>query len=1064
MQLFTKKLYILLVFGLLWGFKAAAQQADSLSRYRADSIVRAKAPKISGVVKDAATGKPVAGINIGVFEFSAAISDDRGRFTINVPNYNAVLTLSGQGYQLKEVPLKGRHKLTDILIFEDSYNSVYDVAQMPVKSTPINQLVNSVTAISTGGSWETASETPDTYLQGKVAGLNAIRRSGTPNIGANLFLRGYNSLYGTNAPLVVVDGMIYDNNHYGSSLIGGHITNALADIDLKDISNITVIKDAASMYGTKGANGVILITTNHPSDLATKIDFGVYSGYNYMPSSMYYPVMSASDYRIYLSDVLKTSGMTADQIAAQPYMIDNTSNADYYNYHNNTNWQKQVFKNGFSQNYNLKVTGGDNIAKYALSMGYGGNNGISTNTDLKKYNTRFNADLNLSKHFTISANFAFTYNQQDLRDQGVYPKTNPIYTALIKAPILQPHAVNSQGIESPNLSDSDIFGVSNPTAIADNVQAVNKNYRFFGGITFRYQINKSLTAQTLIGVTSDKVRENTFIPRAGIVNDTLNNAIGDSRMGSRVQRLYTLYNDTRVTYDRVFSRIHHFTASIGARYDQTQVNDNYALGYNSAFDQLVTVGTGVSTLRAAGGNIGEYHWLNNYLTADYQLMHKYLLSYNMAVDASSRFGTTVPNAPTVGGNKLAVLPSVAAGWVISSEKFMSNVNFIELLKLRASYGLTGNDDIGNYAARQYYVSQNLLGMEGLVRGNIGNSSLQWEVNKKLDIGLDASLLKERLTITADVFKNTTSKMITYDPTPAISGFQYAVYNDGAMQNVGAELGVNGRIINKSNLKWDLGFNISSYRNKVTKFPGNSMLSSYAGATILTQVGLPANMFYGYKTNGVYRSDAEAASAGLSVRTSSGSLIPLKGGDMRFVDVNGDKVIDSQDMQVIGNPNPKFTGGITTSVTYKRFTASALITFVYGNQLYNYTRRILESENSPYNQTDAVLNRWRADGQVTNIPRAVYGDPTGNSRFSDRWIEDGSYLRLRTITVSYDFPVKNKFFKYIKAYATGNNLLTFTKYMGYDPEFSAGDNILYQGIDAGLEPQIKTVQLGVRLGI
>ncbi|QJD95246.1 SusC/RagA family TonB-linked outer membrane protein [Mucilaginibacter robiniae] len=1064
MLIFTNKTFLLLLFGLLIGSTVKAQVPDSVARYKADSLQKARGPKVSGIIRDAATGKPVSGININIFEYTAAISDERGRFTIGVPDYNAVLMVSGQGYQQKEVPVKGQETLPDIWLYEDTYNSVYDVATLPLKTTPINQLVNSVSTINTQGAWETAAEIPDTYLQGKVAGLNAIRRSGTPNIGANLFLRGYNSLYGTNMPLVVVDGMIYDVTHYGRSLIGGHITNPLGDIDIHDVDNITVIKDAASVYGTKAANGVIVITTGHSQDLATKIDLGIYSSYNYVPHTMFYPVMQASDYRTYLSEVLNTSGMSPTQIAAQPYMNDNLSNPDYYTYHNNTNWQKQVFKNGYNQNYNLRVAGGDNIAKYVLSVGYGNNKGISQATDLSRYTTRFNADLNISRHFTVNTNLSFSYNEQNLRDQGVYPKTNPLYVGLIKSPLLRANEVNNQGIESPNISDSDIFGVSNPIAINDNVQALSKNYRFFGNINFRYQINKYLVAQTLIGVTSDKIRENTFIPRAGIVNDTLNNAIADSRLGSRVQRLYTLYNDTRVTYDRVFSRIHHLTASVGSRFNQTSSNELYALGYNSAIDQLVTVGTGAPSLRAAGGDIGKYRWFNNYLSADYQLLGKYFLNYSMAVDASSRFGSTVANALTIDGVKMAVLPSVAAGWLISSEKFMSNVRFIELLKLRASYGLTGNDDIGNYAARQFYVSQNLLGLQGLVRGNIGNSSLQWEVNRKLDIGLDASLLKERLTITADVFRNTTSKMITYDPTAAATGFTYAVYNNGNMQNTGVELSVNGRLINKNSFKWDLGVNLATYRNKVTKFPGTSMQTTYAGANILTQVGMPANVFYGYKTNGVYQSDAEAAGAGLSVRTSTGSLIALKGGDMRFVDMNGDKVIDSQDMQVIGNPNPKLTGGLSTDVTYKRFTLSALVTFVSGNQIYNYTRRILESENGTQNQTLAVLNRWRADGQVTNMPKAVYGDPAGNSRFSDRWIENGSYIRLRTVSLMYNVPVKAKTFKYIKIYATGNNLLTFTKYLGYDPEFSAGDSPLMQGIDAGFEPQIRTVQLGARLGI
>ena len=1075
MQNFTKSIGLLLLVCLFWGTKAMAQKtdsisvrlADSIARYKTDSTARARGAKMSGTVIDAATHKGATGVTVSVSGYSAAITDASGKFTINIPNYNVILLVKGQGYQQKQVPLKGRKTLPDVLLFEDTYNSIYDEAQMPFSNVPTNRQPNSVSMVNTLGAWEATSlETPDSYLQGKVAGLNVIRRSGTPNIGANLFLRGFNSIYGTNAPLLVVDGMIYDTYHYGNSIIGGHVNNPYGNLDMHDVDGYTILKDgAAGIYGTKGGNGVILLSTSNNPDLATKIDLGIYSGYNYMPSNQLIPLMQAGDYRTYLSDVLRTSGQTPDQIAALPYMNDNISNPNYYTYHNNTDWQKQTFKNGFNQNYNLKVSGGDNIARYVLSLGYGTNKGISKLTDLTKYNTRFNANLNISRHLTVSANLSFNYNEQNLKDQGLSRKTNPIYLGLVKPPFLRENQVNAQGVESPNQADVDALGFSNPQAILLHSQELNRNYRFFGNINFKYEFSKYLTAQTLIGVTADKVRENTFIPRAGVVDDTLAiGGIADSRLGSQVQRLFNIYSDTHLSYNRTFNRIHTLGVNLGTRFTQYNTTYNLNLGYNSAIDQLISVGTGNPALRVTGGDIGKYRWLNNYFSANYELYNKYIFNVNMALDASSRFGTQTKDGVGINGVKYAVLPTVSAAWVISSEKFMSNMNFIELLKLRASLGLAGNDDIGNYNARQYYTSQNLLGLQGLVRANFGNPQLQWEANKKLDIGLDASFLQERLSITADWFKNTTYKMTPQTPAASASGLIYAVSNDGTMQTSGIELGVNGRIINKPNLKWDLGFNISTYRNKVTKFPNGGMQSQYAGATILTQVGLPANEFYGYKTNGIYSSNAEAVAAGVRVRNSAGTLIAQQGGDVKFVDVNGDKIIDANDKQVLGSSNPSFMGGITTGVTYKRFNMNALISFTKGNSLYNYTRRQIESESSANNQTLAIVNRWRADGQVTNIPRASYGDPTGNSSFSDCWIEDGSYIRLRTISVTYDVPFKYKFFKYVKIYATGNNLITFTKYLGYDPEFAANENILLQGIDTTLEPQIKTVQLGLRIGI
>lgn len=1045
------------------------QLADSIARFKKDSVNIANGAKVNGTVRDAVTGKPVAGIGVAIAEYSSAITDENGQFTISVPNSNVILIVTGQNYQKKEVSVKGRSTLPDILLYESNYNSVYTDAYMPFEAkVPVSRQLNAVSSVNTLGAWDVTSlETPDSYLQGKVAGLNVVRRSGTPNIGANLFLRGYNSLYATNAPLLVVDGMIYDTQHFGNSIIAGHIYNPYGELDLHDVDNFTILKDAsAGIYGTKGSNGVILLSTNNHPDLATKIDFGIYSGYNYVNSGMLLPLMQSNNYRNYLSDLLHTNtAITPDQIGQLPYMNDDVNSGTYYAYHNNTDWQKQSFKNGYNENYNLRVSGGDDIARYVLALDYGTNKGISDLTDLTKYSTRFNGNLNISKHFTINTNLSFAYNQQDLKDQGLSPKTNPIFVGLIKSPLLRAHDVDAQGAESPNLSDSDIFGISNPAAITLNSQEKSQNYRFFGNFDFKYQFSKYVSAQTLIGVTSDKNRENTFIPRLGVANDTtsIGNVL-DSRSGSMVQRLFNIYSDTYVSYNRTFNNNSNLSVNLGARYTNSTLTDNTLLGYNSSIDQLVSVDNGAAALRVSGGDVGSYSWLNTYLNANYSFANKYYLGATLAADASSRFGTDIPNALKVNGVNYAVLPTVSAAWVISSESFLSNIDFLELLKLRASYGLTGNDDIGNYTARQYYVSQNLYGAYGLVRGNFGNPALQWETGKKADIGLDASFFHDRLNITADVYQNTTDNMLTQAPLPSISGFTYAITNDGGMQTKGAELSITGRVINSRDFKWDLGFNIAAYRNKITKLPNDRMVNSYAGANILTQVGLPAGMFYGYKTNGVYATNAEAAAAGISVQNSSNVLVPQQGGDVRFVDVNNDHVINSSDMQVIGNPNPDFTGGISTGFTYKRFSLDALFTFSKGNDIYNYTRRQIESESNYNNQSLAVLNRWRVDGQVTDIPRASYGDPSGNASFSDRWIEDGSYIRLRTLSLTYNVPLSYKFIKYLKVYATANNLLTFTHYMGYDPEFAPNENVLLQGIDTTLEPEFKTVQLGLRIGI
>jgi TonB-linked SusC/RagA family outer membrane protein len=1036
-----------------------AEEAVKVTASKGNTLKNSE--NVSGVILDATSKKPLVGVNISVPSFSAAISDENGKFSIKVPSLDATLFISVEGMQFKQVALRGNKEVT-IQLFEEGLASFYDNAAIPSGTKTQSEISSSVVSVKPQGAWTRNLETPDNFLQGVANGLNVIRKSGTNNVGASLFMRGINSLYATNKPLFVIDGMIYDNNDFGGSLISNHYNNPLSFIDIKDIDDISVIKDGSSLYGTKGANGVIMITTAKAKQQATKIDFATYFGMNFAPEKL--PVMNAAEFRPYLIDVLQSQGLTTKQILEQPYMTDDVNNPEYYRYHNITDWQKEVFQNSMSQNNYLKITGGDNIAKYALSMGSMTNEGVLKNTGMSRYNMRFNADLNLSKKLTANTNLAFTYLEQNLQFQGTAPKLSPVYTALVKAPFMATNAISDQGVVSPNVAESDTLGVSNPTAIVRNLKAANKNYRFFGSLKFNYAFNSKLSVSSMFGLTNDHVRENFFIPRKGIINDTLQTAVADSRSGSQKKRLFAVFSDTRLNYNNTFGLLHNLNASLGLRYQTQAQEQDYGYGYNSATDELINVGYGVGSLRQVGGDIAKNRWMNTYFNANYSYNSKLFVTAEVAMDGSSRFGKEIPDAFTLNGNKYAVMPSIGAAWLLSSEGFMNNLPAISFLKLRAHFGLTGNDDIGNYSSRQYYVAQNLLGMQGLIRGNIANPGLQWEQNQKLNLGLDLGLMQDRLRASVDVYQNKTDKMLILEQAPTASGFSYMLTNTGGMETKGIEVSVNARIINHARLKWDVGASLATYKNTVTKLPDDRILTSYAGGSILTQTGKAANLFYGYKTQGVYSSDAEAANSNDSLRMADGSLLAVKGGNMRFVDVNGDNVIDENDRQVIGNPNPEFTGSLYTSVSWKSFTLDALFTFSRGNDVYNFMRRQIESGSSYNNQSTLLIDRWRTQGQVTDVPQAAYGDPLGNSRFSDRWIEDGSYLRLRTISLSYNVKIKPGFFKYITVYASANNLFTISNYHGYDPEFSSTESVFGQGVDVGLEPQYKSTQAGVRIGL
>ncbi|CAH0131442.1 MULTISPECIES: SusC/RagA family TonB-linked outer membrane protein [unclassified Pedobacter] len=1070
-----KKVWGILLCLLVFGLAAQAQEVDSMKTETDTTTVKVKAravrgEKIKGVVLDGNTNKPLVGINITVTGFNAAITDEKGRFTVVVPDYKASIIISGNGFQTKVLPVY-KDKEIRTKLYPLSFASVYNEVVTPIGTVSQARAIPAISNVSLQGNWASNSESVMSYIQGRAAGVKVTRRSGTPGVGADVLIRGFNSLYATNQPLYVVDGMIFDANNYGTSLIKGHVNNPLQFIDVRDIENISIIKDAAlaATYGVKAANGVVLITTNRAHDLATNIDFSGYAGFNFKPKNL--PVMGASDYRLYLSDILKSQGLSNSAIAAKPYMNDSPTNPDYFKYHNETNWQNEVLKSSFDQNYFLKVTGGDNIAKYALSAAYARDRGVIDSTDNLKYSTRFNSDLNLTKKLQGSTSLSFTYTEQRLKDQGVAPVTNPLFLALVKSPFMARNEINSTGAVSPNLADYDTLQVSNPRALIEKGQNLKKAYRFYGNINFDFTFNKNFKISNLSGVTYDKTQETLFIPRKGVTNDTLSNYVGDSRLGTQVGRFFNVFNDLRLTYDQSFGSYSKLHAIVGTRYSQSESEQDYALGFNSATDELISIGNSNAAFRTFGGDIGKWRTLNNYLSANYSYADKYLVNFSMAVDGSSRFGAKAgqgflnfDDGLRINGSRYAVLPALGAAWVISSEKFMRNLHRVDLLKLRMSYGLVGNDDVGNYTARKYYTSQNVLGIRGIVTGNFANPNLQWETVHKFNTGIDGSFFSERLSISLDYWRNSTKNMLSYQLLSVVTGTASFINNNGGMQTNGLDLSLNGRILNEK-LKWDAGLTIGTSTNKITSLPdGNSVITSYAGGAYISQVGQSANQFYGYKTNGVFATNAEAAASGLSSRNSLGALVPFTGGDVKFTDSNGDKIIDDADRTVIGNPNPNLFGSFNNTFTYKNWSLDALITFVSGNDVYNYTRAQLESGSTYYNQTPNIGNRWKGDGQVTSVPKATYGDPVGNARFSDRWIEDGSYLRLRTVNVTYNVPLKLKAIKYAKIYATANNLFTVTNYLGYDPEFSNSGSLFSQGVDTTLEPQFRSFQLGVRVGL
>ena len=1016
---------------------------------------------ISGIVRDAKTRLPVPGAHVrSLNQDAAAISNDSGLFKIKGTSFFDVLSVSAFNYGTREVSVRGKDSVTADLyadVFTNPYKQV-EILTGVVNNSNTDQGINSVEGI-------TASPyiSIDNEIQSQLGGnVRAISRSGVSGIGASVFIRGMNSVHANAQPLYIVNGAIWDNSYDEVSLHSGFYTNPLATIDVADIESITVIKDGTSIYGSKAANGVIVINTSRPKGVVTKITANLFAGVTTKPASL--PVMNTSQYRVYASDVMKGAIAAGDTIN-QNFLDDDPSKTYYKKYHNNTNWDNEVYRTGYTQSYLLDVNGGDDKALYAFSIGYTNEKGVVKKTDMQRLNARFKADISFTKKFNTKWNIGYTNLDRNLLDDGVNYLTSPTFLSMIKAPFLNPYQYTVSGYPTTDFEDADDFGVGNPAAIIQNSHNTNKQYRFNIGVIPEYKFSPYLSFNNHFDYSLYDIRENFYRPKIGgatvIYYDPY--IVSENEVKNQQSRNITLYNDAQLVFNRKYNDAHLFKAILGCRYMNNAYEQDYGEGHNTANDRYLSLED--ATIKFTHGLNNKYKSVSNYANIDYSFKNRYLLTVTFDMDASSRFGQETEGGLGFLGKKWGLFPAVNAAWIISSEPFMRPVNFINRLKLRAGYGVTGNDDIGYYTSASYLVSKDYMGKAvGLSIGNLANNGIQWETTYRTNVGVDMSLANERIILSADFYKSNTKNLLMLKSYPDITGLDSYWHNSGELTNAGFEATANFKVLNLSSVKWELGLSVGHYKNKILLLPDGDFITSLYGGDVLTAVGNSAGVFYGYKTKGVFATQADADNANLSMVDNNGNLIQFGAGDVHFKDANSDGIINNLDKQVIGDPNPDFYGSFTNTLSFGNFTFDALVTYSYGNHVYNYLRAQLESGSNLYNQTTAMLNRWRTEGQQTSQPKAVYGDPMGNARFSDRWIEDGSYIKIKALTLSYKLPVKVSFVEGINIWFSATNVLTLTKYLGRDPEFSAFNPVLYQGIDLGLLPNTRSYFVGIKLSL
>ena len=1100
----------------------AAETATNDSVAAAPVAKKANADKnvmreISGTVLDAATKEPMPGVRVQALDnrLYTAMTDENGKYTLRAPEFVTALYVSCPDYNPVQLPIKAATG-QDVQLYSNK------IAPIPFYQDGTALVSNPAATIDNSSAISVESEVENTLN----STLRVVSRGGLPAQGAAMFINGINSLNSIAQPLVVVDGVIWDMQYDRTTLHDGYYNNLFNLLDVEDIEQVKVLNNGTALYGAKASNGVIEITTKRGKSMATRIKVRVYGGFELNPSKL--SMMNADQYRSYLTEYIGTT----NYIQQNPYAVSNIKflnedpNYAYYRlFHNNTDWQKDLYQNSFTQNYRINVDGGDDVAMYRLSLGYTKADATAKENDFDRLNIRFNTDILLFNNFTTKFDISFVRTSANVRDNGwasSYDDRNissPNVLGLIQAPFISPYQyfmdpetmtlrqsmdvyagkdnVTSDATNPFNFASE--FGdqaLANPYWILLNGQGDNKNFmeqtQFSINVNPQYTIGKYWTISDRFSYIINRNNEKYYMPRNG-TPDKFVDGLGsiNSVLASQFGKETTLYNDFRIDWNQNFGA-HSVHAFGGFRLSSYTFTDSYARGYNNSNDKMPNMSMTLNP-KTYGGTTDKWMNLAYYLNAEYNYKNRYFIQALATMESSSRFGRDAAEGIKLAGVRWGFFPSVQAAWLISSESWF-NVKPINYLKLMVGYEETGNDNIDYYASRTYFSNVEFFGeATALLLSNIQNPTIQWETNRRVNVGLEGALLNNRLMFGVNFYRSKISNLLTQQAVSDITGLPFMWSNGGAMKNIGVNANLSAVLINKRDWRWEVSGSVGHYKNEITQLPGSNTIeyyrlddrgqqvgdpyktvngytsSIYGTDNVLTAVGEAAGVFYGYQTQGVFASAEEAQEAGLRYPTglTNDPYREFKAGDVHFVDQNGDGWIDESDMVKIGDPNPDIYGNFATRLSWKDLTLDVMFKYSLGNDIFNYQRSQLESGNTSWNQTTAMVNRWRYDGQVTDVPRAVSAtssDWVNNERFSDRWIEDGSYLKLKKIRLTYRIPVNVSWLQSLSVWGEANNVFTVTKYLGLDPEVSCSNSVLSQGIDAGYLPQSCNFNLGVTINL
>jgi len=1035
---------------------------------------------VTGIVQDK-TGEPLIGATVqekGNTANGTATGID-GDFSLKVKSTNATLIVSYVGMKSQEVSLNGQTELTVVL--EDDSEILDEVVVVGYGTQRKSDITGSVARISEDQMKQSIVTNADQLLQGKVAGVQVTQNSGAPGGATSVRIRGASSLNSSNEPLYVIDGvpMSGTNTIGGFEWMGGSngqtTVNPLAAIAPSDIVSIDVLKDASAcaIYGAAGANGVVLVTTRRGSAGHTNITYDGYVAWQQVAKKL--DMMDMREYGLYQQQMLADGVLNTGNF--------DTTYSDLSLLGKGTDWQDEIFRTAFMQNHQLSMTGGNEKTVYAMSGGWMQQDGTIIGSDFTRFNARFNIDNNFTNWLKVGGSLAYTRTDETITRQDGSDGV------IMQAMTMQP-SVPVYDFDGNWAGPNTVNGAStwNPVALAlmtNNTllrQKINGN--FYASVDFL----KHFTFRAEYAFDASQNQNKSFIPTYsfGLVSNDIN-----QMMQREDHNFYWMQKDY-ITYNQKFLDKHDVTMMVGFEASKSSWNGTTLIKQNFSTNDIHVMGED-GTFKSNRGWQDASSSASVFARLNYAFDNRYLLTATMRRDGSSKFG---PN------NKWGTFPSVALAWRAQQEKFLQNVTWLDNLKLRLGYGKVGNSNIDTYLYGSSL--QTILTPNGTayIPSTLSNPDLKWEASEQWNAGIDFAAFNNRLEITVDAYHKQTQDLLMQVFTPShIGTSDWASINNpwaniGKTRNIGVDLQINARPIVTKNFHWNSALSLSHNRNKIVALNDDSQriygkidwFTPFQTVTMFA-VGQPMGVFYGYQTEGLFRNEADI----VGHATQTGGSTPYANkidkvsgawiGDLKFVDQNGDGVINDADQVVIGDPNPDFTFGFTNTFTYKDFELNIGLTGQVGGDILNWARYRTEGLSSIWdNQSVSVLNRAQAvkidpngSDDISNLqladghngtPRFSNLDANGNQRMSDRWIEDASYLRIQNISLSYNLPAKwarKAFIQSAKIYVNVQNVYTFTKYSGYDPEIGAyNQSSLLQNIDRGRYPTPRTYTLGLNL--